>query len=215
MCEEKETKPIEVKVVTGKMEIIISVAAVCIALFGAIIAVLAFLNDKTEYNYKIMPEVETIVTSNTIKIPTGNDVLGLSSITLNIEERNNLKAAYIVDPKYDVCKLMDKDGSLEEIASKDTDFATPDITIETSKGEQYVYVYRFIVFVGLDGSHDISLIYTKSHEKTTDIHKSEGIELLELAAGHKNDEKYAGEREMAAKYKELVQLIKDFLPERV
>ena len=187
-----------------------------IAIISLVLSLVVIKYDVMEYRYKLDPEVDAIITNDTLQLPNGEkNTQGLSKITLNIEERNNLKAAYIVDPEYNVCKLIDKDGSLEEIASKETDFTTPDITIETSEGEQYVYVYRFVVFVGLNGSHDISLIYTKSHKNTTDIRKSEGIELLELAAGHQNDEKFAGEREMAAKYRELVQLIGDFLPERV
>lgn len=69
------------------------------------------------------------------------------------------------------------------------------------------YHYEFLFLEGIDNSYELYLLYTRFGriESEFGFRKVSGVEILELEKAHMNEEDYAGEKELAKKYLEILE----------
>lgn len=180
-----------------------------VSILGAVVSVVStiftiyFANK--EYEYKVKPEV-TASTRIAIEahVEEGRQVSELYSSGINIEllDRNNLAKAYLIyaDNRGEKLNVNEEQGTLEEKLNE---------CIKTDKYNLKVgdrtYQYWFLFLVSLDGSSDMTLIYTKSDGNEFTFDGVSGVEVWGMANSNKDDPKYEGERIMAEQYLKIME----------
>lgn len=193
----------------GKKEmLVINIASLSISLIAAVISIVAVIYqisyaDK-EYRYKLEPEIEPQGSMRLqVKENENGHVLtsDFSSFTIEVMEKNNLQAAYLIysDDEVEKLELNNMEQTLEAEIKKSSKLDNPDIVVGDIS-----YNYRFLFLKDMDGGYRLSLFYIKSQSDQASFHDVSEIEIWELEKGHPNDNKYVGEKQMAAKYVEVL-----------
>ena len=206
-AEEKNNPQKNIEKSEDKKMFIITLISLIIAALGIIVAIASLLvqwiTADREYEYKIPPEIETQGdVSLDVHFTENKNIVGINDVSFIVEEENNLRNAYLIEPDFMIEKLdlSVKDGSLSERTGKEMKLGDPDISINGID-----YFYKFLVFQGLDNSYSLNLVYSKYNAADNELtlQAVTGIEVLEFERGYKDDPKYEGERIMAQKYKEM------------
>ena len=183
------------------VSLIVSIAAIITSIVSATMQ--SYYADK-EYRYKLPPEVQNIGSMNLYVQERENTHIITSDFMnyrLGVVQRNNLQEAYLINSDNEVEKLEidDTDNTLDISKTNEEKLSKPDIVVD-----EISYKYMFILLRALDGSYSLSLLYIKSNNEGAAFHQATGIEILELEKSHHNDKEYIGEKQMAAKYIEVL-----------
>lgn len=158
-----------------------------------------------EYEYKVEPEV---VTRTQMAIEAyeedGKHISHFYSSGISIEllDKNNLQKAYLIyaDNRVEKLNVNEEQGTLEEKLNE---------RIKTDKYNLKVgdrtYQYWFLFLVSLDGSSNMTLIYTKSDGEEFTFDEVSGVEVWGLTSSNKSDPEYEGERIMAEHYLKILE----------
>lgn len=174
--------------------LIVSIAAMAFNLYYSI----------KEYEYKLDPEVE-VTGGFAIQIVQEEEQRKaepfIEKLHIEILQKNNLQAAYVIHPDNTVDKL--EIDNIEEMLTSElskslkmnrTDLVFNDIS----------YQYEFLYLKGLDDTSELYLIYTKSNGEVFNFNGVSGIEIWGLANSHSNDPDFEGEKMMAAQYEQII-----------
>ena len=189
------------------MSIIISFMISLISIvisFGAFYS--GYYYSNLEYEYKLDPEIDVEGYMGVrIEPQEGekNIVLDTSGLEVKIMQNHNLQVAYLIDSDYTVTKLkLDemeerlKSGWQEHLKKEEYDLTVNGVN----------YVYEFILLKGLDDSYELYLMYSRDgRDNQFGASLVSGIEVVELEKAHRNEVNYAGERELAKKYQEVLE----------
>ncbi len=183
-----------------------------LALISSIISIMvSAIYSNKEYEYKLDPEI-TATTEIGIQIEQqdSNRTARARSegIEVTILQKNNLQAAYLIDPDYEVEKLEinEAEDILETRMKEKIQMGIPDLSVG---GVDYQYTY--LLLKGLDGTCELYLIYARSEEGIFTFNGVSEVEVLGLAEAHANEETYEGEREMAKQYKEILEGCREYM----
>lgn len=190
----------------NKMLDILSILVSGIAL---IISAFSFLNQyhysELEYEYKIDPEIEVQGDMGmSIQLDEVGKYITLSDLEnkIQIPQKNNLHSAYIIHSDYEIEKLEfnEEENTLE--TTEEINFSEPNMIVNGVS-----YHYEFLFLEGLDDGYKLYLLYMRSGrvENEFGFYKLSGVEILELEKAHINEEDYAGEKELAKKYLEVLE----------
>ena len=198
LIEERKNKMTIAELATS----VISVAAL-------VVSILAFWNQsqytELEYRYKLEPEIE--VQGNmemSMQLDEAGKNINLSDRgnKIQISQKNNLHSAYIIHSDYEMEKLeFNKEENTLE-TTEGVDFNEPNMIVNGVS-----YHYEFLFLEGLDGSYKLYLLYMRSGRVMNEFgfYKLSGVEILELEKAHIEQEDYAGEKELAKKYLEVLE----------
>lgn len=164
-----------------------------------------------EYEYKVKPVVTT-TTRITIEAyeKEGKRSSDIYSSGINIEllDKNNLAKAYLIyaDNRIEKLNVNEERGTLEEKLNE---------CIKTDKYnlkiDNRTYQYWFLFLVSLDGSSDMTLIYTKSDGNEFTFDGVSGVEVWGMANSNLDDPQYEGERIMAEQYLKILEESADYI----
>lgn len=164
-----------------------------------------------EYEYKVKPVVTT-TTRITIEAyeKEGKRSSDIYSSGINIEllDKNNLAKAYLIyaDNRIEKLNVNEERGTLEEKLNE---------CIKTDKYnlkiDNRTYQYWFLFLVGLDGSSDMTLIYTKSDGNEFTFDGVSGVEVWGMANSNLDNLQYEGERIMAEQYLKILEESADYI----
>lgn len=200
-------------------ERMLSIVSIVLSILALVVSLHSYMTEthysEADYEYKRPPAMQ-ILEDLTGKMVEENGEMEfvpyVSNFTIEIESVNNLDRVYIIDPAFQVEELPTKDveNQLRDCLSASLSDGTPDIKIKNNW-----YFYRFVALKALDGEITVQVIFVK----TTPISGDEvgavpfevlnEVSMLEFEKAHLDDEEYAGERQIAAQYRE----IKTFLSE--
>lgn len=214
--EKKKTR--EKMKISDIVGMITSIAGVITAGAALVVSVVAFQNQsqytELEYRYKLKPEIDMQNGNMDISVQKSTDgsteiKSKVSGSKIKILQKNNLRSAYLIHDNYEVEKLEleNVENELEANLNEQVEFNTPNMIINGVS-----YHYEFVLLEGLDDSYELFLIYLRSG-KLEELEELEevgyksvsGAEIIELEKAHMDEDDYAGERELAKKYLEILE----------
>lgn len=200
---------------------IISVVAIIISMIALVVSILEYSVHETEYISTIKPKISVgsvIFKMVHLSDNTEKAVPLLRAMDVNVIAKNNMDRLYIIDPDFQVSEIdtQDVSGGIKKYFNEENDGWEPAHYLDTNNG--IYYFYCFLVFKGLDGSFEVHVMFFKSDPSDEmiagvpiQIDILPDVKMIEFEKGHLNDSKYTMEREIAAKYKEIVDYL-DKLP---
>lgn len=130
-------------------------------------------------------------------------------ITIKILGRNHLSKLAVIHPDYTVEEFVavnDPEDILKQ--ELDSSFKTGKYDLQT-EGESYQY--RFVFLLGIDGSYNLTLFYTKWSKEGFWFEGISDIGVWGLANSNAGDPKYDGERRMADQYRKILRECTDYM----
>lgn len=186
----------------------INISSLVVSLMAIAISIIAMANqisyaDK-EYRYKLEPEIQPQASMKLQIQAKTNDyttTADFDSFAIEVLQKNNLQAAYLIysDNEVEKLELDDLEKTLEAEIEKSAKLDKPDI-VEGGIS----YNYRFLYLKDMDGGYRLSLFYIKAQKDKIIFNNVSEIEIWELEQGHPDDREYLGEKQMAAKYVEVL-----------
>lgn len=157
-----------------------------------------------EYKYKLSPEVTAMARFAVEASQLVDNVdcqFYAKELEIKILNKNNLDKAYLIYPDNLVKKLNinEIEDTLEEDLNKNIELKDYDF----EAGGKY-YQYRFLFLMGMDGSYELYLIYTKGEGKELLFNGVSGIEVWGLENSNKDNPEFEGERIMAEQYRKIL-----------
>lgn len=167
-----------------------------------------------DYEYQRDPKFEMTAKLQYVPMLQGNEyktLVSISDFSIKILERNNIERLYLISPSKEVHEI-NLDGTMEkqfeDYFNQAYESHLPDLL---EKNGTIAYFYRFLVYSSLDDELEINVLYVKTEvleEKNNfsspvQIEFIDRIKILEFEKAHPGDATYAGERKIAAEYREL------------
>lgn len=194
---------------------IAELATSIISITALIVSVLSLWNQnqyaELEYEYKIEPEIEvqggmgmSMQLDEFGKYTTLNDY----GNKIQIPQKNNLHSAYIIHSDYEIEKLeLNEEENILE-TTEEINFNEPNMIVNG-----VLYHYEFLLLEELNGNYELYLLYMRSGRVKDEFgfYKLSGVEILELEKSHMGEEDYAGEKELAKKYLEVLESCEKYM----
>ncbi|MGU8576441.1 hypothetical protein ACV3RL_06960 [Clostridium perfringens] len=157
-----------------------------------------------EYKYKLSPEVTVMARLAVEPSRSGDNVdyqLYAKELEIKILNKNNLEKAYLIYPNNIVKKLNinEIENILEEDLNKSIELKDYDF-----EAGGKCYQYRFLFLMGMDGSYELYLIYTKGEGKELLFNGVSEIEVWGFENSNKDNPEFEGERIMAEQYRKIL-----------
>lgn len=186
-------------------EMIAAGITIVISIVSLVVSIIAVMYADKEYEYKLSPEITTMAKLGVEAYQLDDNInfqFSAKELKIKIINKNNLEKAYLIYPNNTVKKLNvnDIEGSLEEDLNKNIELKEHDL----EEGGKF-YQYRFLFLMGLDGSYELHLIYTKGEGKDLEFYGLSGIEIWGLENSNKDNPEFEGERIMAEQYRKILE----------
>ena len=165
-----------------------------------------------EYQYKLDPEVTANTEIGVMAYQTDDSMKSFDvysdGITIHILAKNNLSKAYLIYPDFTGKEMAVND--VEHILEQELDsgFKVGEYDLQTGEA---AYQYRFVALKGLDGSYNLTLIYTKWDGEEFVFDGVSDMEVWGMANSNVIDPLYEGEKIMAKEYRMILQKIVNYM----
>ena len=217
--EKREPRIKKEEIPEGRKKVtIINLVNSIIAIMALAVSVLSLWNQsqyaQLEYQYKMKPQVDMQgkmgVTIQKYENGSGTATPTVSECKIQVLQKNNLRSAYLIHDNYEVeeLELDDIENMLEIELNEKIEFNKPSMMRNGIS-----YHYEFLLLEGLDDSYELFLIYLRSGKVGGEFgfNAISGAEIIELEKAHMDNEDYAGERELAQKYLEILESCEKYI----